>query len=124
MKARYAMTLALAASFALGALTVRCLHAQSTPAAYVITLFDTALDMNTDYPSLAPGTFQPFGGHYVIHGGSTVTFDGKPPKQIVVIRFGSMTEAQAWHASDAFKTMYDVQKAGRVRAFVVEGVTQ
>jgi uncharacterized protein (DUF1330 family) len=78
--------------------------------------------MNTKYPSLAPATFQTFGGRYIIHFGRTVTFDGEPPKQIVVIAFDSIEKAQAWHASVAFKEMYDVEKIAKVRAFAVEAV--
>jgi hypothetical protein len=32
-----------------------------------------------------PATFQPFGGHYIIHFGKTVSFDGRPPNRFVVI---------------------------------------
>jgi uncharacterized protein (DUF1330 family) len=121
VKIRYAVILAMIASFGLGALAARALHAQGTPPAYVFTLFDTEEAMKTEYPSLAQATFQPFGGHYIIHFGRTVTFDGKPPKRIVVIAFDSLEKAQAWHESDAFKKMYDVQKITHVRAFAVEG---
>jgi uncharacterized protein (DUF1330 family) len=124
MKACYTVISALVASFALGAQTVRGLHAQATRPTYVITVFDTVLDMDSDYPSFAPATFQPFGGHYIIHGGKTVTFDGESPRQIVVIAFSSMEKVLAWRASDAFKKTYDPQKIGKVRAFAVEGVTE
>jgi uncharacterized protein (DUF1330 family) len=50
-----------------------------------------------------------------------VTFDGKPPNQIVVIAFDSIANAQAWRASNAFREMYDVNKIANVRAFAVEG---
>jgi uncharacterized protein (DUF1330 family) len=106
--------------FGLGALAVQSLHAQATPPAYVFTLFEEGDVMSTNYPSLAPATFQPFGGHYIIHFGRTVTFDGKSPKQIVVIAFDSMEKAQAWRGSNAFKQMYDVEKTAKVRAFAVE----
>jgi uncharacterized protein (DUF1330 family) len=124
MKARHTVTLAMMAGFGLGAVAVQALHAQAVPPAYVITLFDTQIDMSTHYPSLAPASFQPFGGHYIIHGGRTVTFDGNPPKQFVVIEFDSMEKAQAWRASDAFKQRYDLHRTAKVRAFAVEGVNQ
>jgi uncharacterized protein (DUF1330 family) len=80
--------------------------------------------MKTDYPSLAPATFQPFGGRYVVHGGKMVTFEGESPGQFVVIAFDSMENVQAWRASDAFKNAYNPQKLGKVRVFAVEGLTQ
>jgi len=122
MKTRYAVTLAVIAGFGLGAVAAQVLHAQATPSAYVVTIFDTEEVMNTNYPSLDPATFQPFGGHYVIHFGRTVTFDGEPPNQITIIAFDGMENAQAWRTSDAFRKMYDVNKVANVRAFAVEGV--
>jgi uncharacterized protein (DUF1330 family) len=111
------------AGFGLGTLADYPLNAQTAPPAYVFTLFDTGLKslMDTDYPSLNPATFQPFGGHYIIHFGTTVNFDGLPPNRIVVIAFDSMKTARAWHASEAFKQSYDPQKLRGVRAFAVEG---
>lgn len=121
MKTRYTVTLAMTASFILGALASQALHAQATQPAYVVTIFDTEEVMKTNYPSLNPATFQPFGGHYIIHFGRMVTFDGRPPNQIVVIAFGSIANAQAWRASGAFRETYDVNKIANVRAFTVEG---
>ena len=122
MKIRYAVTLAMIAGFGLGALAAQALHAQAAPPAYVVTIFDTAEVMKTNYPSLDPATFQPFGGRYIIHFGKSVTFDGEPPNQIVIIAFDSMEIAQAWRASGAFRSMYDVNKIANVRAFAVEGI--
>jgi uncharacterized protein (DUF1330 family) len=123
VKTRYPVTLAMIAGFGLGTLANRPISAQTTPPAYVFTLFDTGLkSMDTDYPSLNPATFQPFGGHYIIHFGTTVSFDGIPPNRIVVIAFDSMKSAQAWHASEAFRQSYDPRKLRGVRAFAVEGI--
>jgi uncharacterized protein (DUF1330 family) len=121
LKTGYAVTLAMIAGFGLGTLAVEALHAQATPPAYVVTVFDTPEMMSTNYPSLDPGTFQPFGGRYIVHFGKTVTFDGEPPNQILIVAFDSIESAQAWHASAAFSKMYDIDKVASVRAFAVEG---
>lgn len=118
--------LVLVASFGLGAFATQFLDAAASRPAYFVTLFGDQSDqeiMDTDYPSLSPGTFQQFGGHYIIHTGRTVTFDGQSPMRIVVVAFDSMERLQAWHASDAFKKLYDIHKITKVRAFAVEGVT-
>ena len=122
MKTLYAVTLVIIASFGLGILAGQSL-AQIAPPAYVVTLFDAGLKSatDTDYPSLNPATFQPYGGHYIIHFGKTVSFDGRPPNRFVVIAFDSMEKAQAWHSSDAFRQSYDARKLSDVRAFAVEG---
>lgn len=128
MKHRYAviMIVSTIASFGLGVFAARALRVLDAPPAYFVTLFDmasTAEVMKTDYPSLAPATFQPFGGHYIIHSGRTISFDGEPPKQIVVIAFDSMERLQEWHGSEAFRKLYDLYKSEKVKAFAVEGVT-
>lgn len=116
---------AVVASFGLGAFATELLEIQASRPAYFVTLFGDQSDqeiMGTDYPSLSPGTFQQFGGHYIIHTGRTITFDGQPPMRIVVVAFDSMELLQAWHQSDAFKKLYDIHKISNVRAFAVEGV--
>jgi len=122
VKTLYAVTLSIIAGFGLGILAGQPL-AQAAPPAYVVTLFDSGLKSatDTDYPSLNPATFQPYGGHYIIHFGKTVSFDGRPPNRFVIIAFDSMEKAQAWHSSDAFRQSYDARKLSDVRAFAVEG---
>jgi uncharacterized protein (DUF1330 family) len=122
VKTLYATTLAIA-GFGLGMLADKPL-AQPPPPAYVFTLFDSGLKSVTDsdYPALNPATFQPFGGHYIIHFGRTVNFDGRPPNRIVVIAFDSMKNAQAWHSSGGFRQSYNAQRLSDVRAFAVEGI--
>jgi uncharacterized protein (DUF1330 family) len=123
MKTLHAVTWATIAGFGLGILAGQSL-AQVDPPAYVITLFDSGLKSatDTDYPSLNPATFQPYGGHYITHFGKTVSFDGRPPSRSVIIAFDSMQKAQAWHSSDAFRQSYDAKKLSDVRAFAVEGI--
>jgi uncharacterized protein (DUF1330 family) len=123
MKTLYAVILAMISGFVLGLIGRQPL-AQTAPPTYVVTLFDSGSKSVTDtnYPSLNPATFQPYGGHYIIHFGRTVSFDGQPPNRIVVIAFDSMKNAQAWHSSDAFRQSYDARKLSDVRAFAVEGI--
>jgi uncharacterized protein (DUF1330 family) len=105
VKTRYTMKLAIIASFGLGTLAAKALHAQATPPAYVVTIFDTNGIVNTNYPSLDPATFQPFGGRYIVHFGRAVTFDGQPRNQVVIIAFDSIENAQAWCASQAYENV-------------------
>jgi uncharacterized protein (DUF1330 family) len=122
VKTPYAVTLAMIVGFGLGILAGQ-LRAQTAPPAYVVTLFDSGLRAaDTDYPSLNPATFQPYGGHYITHFARTVSFDGRPPNRSVIIAFDSMDKAQVWHSSDAFKQSYDARKLSDVRAFAVEGI--
>jgi uncharacterized protein (DUF1330 family) len=97
----------------------------NAPPAYYVTIFDSgsALEiMDTNYPSLFPSTFAPFGGRYIMHFGARRSFDGQPPEQVVVVKFKNMHDLLAWHSSDAFKRTYDPHRIGHLRAFAVEGV--
>ena len=127
MQARYTMVLAMIASFGFVAFLAQAPYAQTTRPAYFVAVFDAASEQEireTDHPSLAPATFQQFGGRYVIQSPRTIPFDGQPLVRIVVIEFGSMEKLQAWHASKAFRSLYDPYKAAKVRAFAVEGFAQ
>ncbi|HML08276.1 MAG TPA: DUF1330 domain-containing protein [Xanthobacteraceae bacterium] len=127
MKTRYPVTLALIAGFGLLVLASQTLDAQARRHAFFVTVFDAESEqevLNTDYPSLAPATFQPFGGRYAIQSARTIPFDGQPPTRIVVVEFDSMEKLLAWHESAAFRSSYDPHRSARVRAFAVEGMPQ
>ena len=122
MKAYLTLMLALLAGFAAGILTARSLHASASQTAYFVTLFDVGQKQSdTDYPSLYPSSFQPFGGRYVVKNGNMISFDGQPPGQFVVVAFDSMARLLEWHSSKAFKDLYDVHKIDQVKAFAVDG---
>jgi uncharacterized protein (DUF1330 family) len=98
---------------------------EGSPPAYYVTIFDSgSIIADTNYPSLFPSTFRPFGGRYIMHFGTEESFDGRPPERVVVIKFNSMHDLLAWHSSDAFKDLYDAHRVGRLRAFAVEGVNE
>ena len=125
MQTRYTVALAMIAGFGLIAFAAQVLCAQTNRPAFFVTVFDAESEQeirDTDYPSLAPGSFQPFGGRYAIHSGRTIPFDGQPPTRIVVVEFDSMEKLEAWRASAAFKNLYDRHRSAKVRAFAVEGV--
>ena len=127
MQARRTIALAMLAGFGVVAFLAQAFCAQVSRPAYFVAVFDAGSEQdvrNTNHPSLDPGTFQQFGGRYVIHSPRTTPFDGQPPARIVVIEFDSMEKLQAWRASKAFKSLYDPHKAGEVRSFAVEGLAQ
>jgi uncharacterized protein (DUF1330 family) len=122
----YILAPAMIASAGLGAGAVQSLHAKSPPPAYVVTIFDRQIDMRQhDHPSLAPATFQAFGGRYIVHFGDVVAFEGTTPNDIVIIAFDSMDKARAWRASKVFKNLFHPARSiSNVRTFAVAGVAQ
>src|SRR5271165_2546096 len=98
--------LGMAAGAAIGAAAVESLHAQATAHAYVVTMPNPADPdaYSKNYAAFTQGTFQPFGGRYLVRGGKKVVFDGNPPN-VVIIEFDSLSKAEAWRSSAAFKAL-------------------
>jgi uncharacterized protein (DUF1330 family) len=94
------------------------------PPAYVVTEIEvTNAEAFREYAPQVQQTFAPFGGRYVVRGGSTQALIGDAPKRIVVLAFESMERAQAWYASSAYEALKPLRnKAGDARIFIVEGV--
>ena len=129
MKAKYKIALAMAGSSALGAIAVQTLHAAATPPAYVIgeiTVKDEDGYKN-DFLPVARKPITDAGGKYLAGGfNKTVTFEGAPPpNRVVILQFESMDKAKAWNDNQANK---DVRKIGdkyaTFRTYAVEGVPQ
>lgn len=127
MKTKYTVALAMAASFAFGALAVQGLHAQAKPAGYVVV--EVAVTDKDGYAKEfippAAKAIEEGGGKYVVRGGKTTSFQGTPPaSRIVVLQFESMDKAQAWWDSPGRKNSQTIgDKYATFRIFAVEGAT-
>jgi uncharacterized protein (DUF1330 family) len=94
MKAKYAV-LGMVASFAVGAVAVQSLHAQTKPLAYGIA--EIVVSNQEEYAKefLPPvrKTIADAGGKFLAAGGKTVTLQGAPPPpRIVVIQWESLVD--------------------------------
>jgi len=127
MKTKYTVALAMAASFALGALAVQGLHAQAKPPGYVVV--EVAVTDKDGYAKEfippAAKAIEEGGGKYVVRGGKTTSFQGTPPaSRVVVLQFESMDKAQAWWDSPSRKNSQTIgDKYATFRIFAVEGAT-
>jgi uncharacterized protein (DUF1330 family) len=124
MKTQIALSVLVGA--ALGAVVVERLNAQKGPSAYFIAEIGVS-DIEADKRIIArlPATTEAFGGRYLVRGGKTVTYDGEPPKRLVVVAFDSLETIQAWRAAPTTKELETQRKqaGARIRAFAVEGLT-
>ena len=128
MKAKYKIALAMAGSFALGAVAVQTLHAAATPPAYVIGEITVKYEdgYKNNFLPTARKAITDAGGKYLAGGfNKTVTFDGAPPpNRVVLLQFESMDKAKAWNDDQGNK---DARKMGdkyaTFRTFAVEGTT-
>jgi len=128
MRSRLALTLAMLAGFALGAVAVQSVHAQrSGPGAYAIidiTEVDAPQSLNEVLPKLAPSVAA-FGGKFVTRTENILGLDGVPPLRFFIIAFDNMDKAKAWNASAAQQEVNGIRKQTTdSRAFLVESMAE
>lgn len=126
MKRWLTVVLAVGAGFGVGVAVVRAVYANAKPPAYTIAEIEV-----TD-----PPTFQKYGeatrtsipaagGRIIVRGGRTFVINGPSPKQVVVIQWDSLENAQAFFESEGYRQLIPIRdKSSNFRAFVVEGLTQ
>jgi uncharacterized protein (DUF1330 family) len=128
MKAKFAVGLAMVGSFALGAVAIEGLHAQATPAGYVISevTVKNADKYKTEFAPAATKAIQDAGGKFIVLGGKTISFQGEPAApRVVVFQFGSMDKAQSWWNSQARKNADAIgEKYATFRIYAVEGLSR
>ena len=126
MKITNKVVLAALAGVLIGVAGAKAIHAAQTKPlpAYVIAEVDIT-DPTTfqKYSAQVPGTLAPFGGHYLVRRGKTMSLEGDAPKGIVVIAFDSMEKAQGWEDSPAYDAIKPIRhSSAKSRLFIAEGV--
>jgi uncharacterized protein (DUF1330 family) len=78
-----------------------------------------------EYKKLTPASLEPFGGRFIVRGGSTETLEGAwSPGRMVVVEFPSMESARAWWSSPGYAKAKAIrQSASETKMLVVEGCT-
>lgn len=73
--------------------------------AYVISDVDVHdQEAYREYAALVPATLQPYGGQFLVRGGSHETLEGSwQPHRLVVIAFPSASHARQWHESEDYR---------------------
>ena len=128
MKTPYAVAVAVAAGFGLGAIAVHGLHAQAKPPIYYIAEIEvTNLDAYTrEYAPKAQAIIRAAGGRFLAAGQNVTSIEGDRPKPRVAITvWDSMEKIQAWRNSSEFKENRKLgDQYAKFRAFTVEGMPQ
>jgi len=128
MKTPYAVAVAVAAGFGLGAIAVHGLHAQAKPPIYYIAEIEvTNLDAYTrEYAPKAQAIIRAAGGRFLAAGQNVTSIEGDRPKPRVAITvWDSMEKIQAWRNSAEFKENRKLgDQYAKFRAFTVEGMPQ
>ena len=116
------------AAVVMGAIALKGPHVQAPSASKLPAFYISEFEV-TDPEGLKPysahvaSTFEPFGGRYIVRGGTIAPLEGEAPKgRIVIIAFESMEKAQAWYDSPAYQELKPIRhKAAKSRVFIVEG---
>lgn len=56
-----------------------------------------------EYMERVAGTFEPYGGRFLVHGTRHETLEGTWPGGIVIVGFPSLTDARTWWDSPAYQ---------------------
>jgi uncharacterized protein (DUF1330 family) len=128
MKTQYAVGIAALAAFALGAVAIHGLHAQTRAPIYLIEEVQVT-DMDGFMKEAAP-KFQAVnkagGVRALAAGGKVTAIEGDPPKPRVIIQvWDSAEKMQEFRNSRDYKEAREVaDKYAKYRVFAVEGIAQ
>jgi uncharacterized protein (DUF1330 family) len=78
-----------------------------------------------EYAALVPDTLKPYGGRFLVRGGSHETLDGDwEPSRLVLVEFPSADHARRWHESDAYRAAMAIRHGASTGSLVlVEGIS-
>lgn len=96
----------------------------TTPAYAIAELRDVDLGAEIiDYLERIDATLAPYGGHFLVHGGSVHAVEGEWPGDIVIIAFPDRDAALAWYDSPAYQAILPLRtEHSDSRAAVLTGL--
>jgi uncharacterized protein (DUF1330 family) len=127
MKTHYAVALAVAAGFGLGAVAVQGLHAQAKPPAYLLAEVQvTDPDTWKQYLAALPGTMAPYKTRTLARANPVALDNSAPPAgSLVIIAFNNMEDVKAFWNSPAYQAIIPLrEKSAKTRVYAVEGMPQ
>lgn len=62
-----------------------------------------------EYLERIDGTLEPFGGHFIIHGGMPAVKEGTWRGDLIVIAFPDRARAEAWYAAPAYQAIKNLR---------------
>lgn len=78
-----------------------------------------------EYAREVPATLEPYGGRFLVRGGTFEVLEGDwPASRIVVLAFPSVEQAKAWHESADYQAILPIRQRHAQTHFmvVVDGV--
>ncbi len=99
--------------------------AKAKPPAYYVAEFEiTDPEGIKPYSAQVESTFKPYGGHFIVRGGKTISLEGEAPqRRRVVIEFASLAKAQAWYNSAEYTELKKIrQRSAKTDVYLIEGL--
>jgi len=76
-----------------------------------------------EYLERIQATLDPFGGRFIVHGGTIAVLEGAWPGLLVIIEFPGMDQARSWYESPAYQAILPLRtKHIESNAILVDGV--
>jgi uncharacterized protein (DUF1330 family) len=76
-----------------------------------------------EYLERVQATLDPFGGRFIVHGGTVTVLEGTWPGDVVIVEFPDMARARAWYDSSIYQEIKPLRTGHLVgEVILVEGV--
>lgn len=76
-----------------------------------------------EYLQRIDATLEPYGGHFIVHGGEADVLEGTDPGAVVVIEFPDRSRAVEWYNSAPYQEILPLRAENSVSTiFLIEGV--
>lgn len=73
-----------------------------------------------EYKKLTPASVEPFGGKFIVRGGTAERLEGDwQPGRIVVIEFPSLEKAKEWWSSDVYAPAKALRQSASITQMIV-----
>ena len=92
---------------------------------YVIARVEvTDADKYREYAKATPPTIFKYEGKILARGGETITLEGSPnTERVVILEFPTPEKAKAWYHSQEYQTVKKLREgAAKVLLFIIDGV--
>lgn len=94
--------------------------------AYIVVSVDVKDPVRyEDYKRMVPPTLPPYGGRFLVRGGTVQVREGKwAPRRLVILEFPSVERAQAWYDSPEYAGAKALRQAtSSADLLIVEGIS-
>lgn len=101
-------------------------RAKPAPAYYVAEFEATGVGGIKPYSAQVADTFEPYGGRFIVRGAVPDVKEGFGAQgRLVVIKFDSLAQAQAWYDSPAYQAIIPIRhRSGNSRTYIVTGLPE